>query len=179
MTKTHGYTIFLDMDGVISDFARKVAELMGIFPKEALDLMEKVDEATIDKRKMWKAINSYDAHTPFFYSLEKMHDADILFDFVKETFAAGDIGFLTASGHSPQDAPHQKKRWIRKHYGKYHTEVVTKSLEKAAFAGPKVILVDDRSKSIDPWVEAGGIGILHTDAKSTIQKIKDIIEKGA
>lgn len=171
-----GYKIAIDMDGVMSDFARKVAELTGIASKEALDLMERVEEQSLDKRRMWGAINKFDAHTPFFYSLEKMRDADVLFSFVTAHFAHDDISFLTASGHTPVDAPHQKRRWIRKHYGSYHVEVVTKSLDKAAFATPTTILIDDRDKSIDPWVAAGGIGILHKDAATTILELKRLLE---
>ena len=33
-----------------------------------------------------------------------------------------------------------------------------------------------REKNIDCWVEAGGIGILHTKADDTIAKLNEIIE---
>ena len=36
------------------------------------------------------------------------------------------------------------------------------------------ILIDDRKKKIDQWIAAGGIGILHTDAASTIEKLKEL-----
>lgn len=171
----HGYKICLDMDGVVSDFARKVAELTQVAPSDALALMERVDEETLDKKKMWKAINHYDAHTPFFYSLDMMRDAEELLDFVRDRFDHHDISFLTASGHTPTDAAFQKRRWVRKHIGSYHVEVVLKSLNKAEFAKPNIILVDDRAKSIDPWVAAGGIGILHKNAKDTIEQLKVIL----
>jgi len=171
-----GYKIAIDMDGVLSDFSRKVAEILQVAPVESLALMEKVDEASLDKRKMWGAINRYDAHTPFFYSLEKMRDADDLMGWVVRHFDHEDIFILTASGHSPKDAPAQKRRWIRKHIGDYRVEVVTKSSEKAEFATPTTILVDDRAKSIDPWLEAGGIGVLHTDSTSTINALKELLE---
>jgi 5'(3')-deoxyribonucleotidase len=180
MTKTaHGFRIALDMDGVVSDFARKVAELTKVAPQDALDLMERVDEDTIDKRKMWIAINKYDAHTPFFYTLERMRDSEELFSFVTDHFDHDDIFFLTASGHTPSDAPQQKRRWIRKHFGSYHVEVVTKSKDKAAFATPTTILVDDRMKSLDPWTEAGGISILHKNAQATIAELKQLLKLAA
>jgi 5'-nucleotidase len=172
----HGYTAVIDLDGVMSDFSRKVAELMKIAPQESLDLMERVDEKTIDKKRMWRYINEFDAHTPFFYSLEKMRDADELFSFITDHFDHDNIFFLTASGYTPSDAAHQKRRWVRKHYGSYKIEVVEKSHDKAKFATPNTILIDDREKSIKPWVEAGGIGILHKDAASTIAQLRKILE---
>ena len=51
-----------------------------------------------------------------------------------------------------------------------------KGSQKAAFAHKKAVLIDDREKNIDCWVEAGGIGILHTKADDTIAKLNEIIE---
>ena len=52
--------------------------------------------------------------------------------------------------------------------------LVRKSNDKAAYAAPNHILIDDRSKSIQPWVAAGGIGILHTNAANTIRQLKEV-----
>jgi hypothetical protein len=41
-----------------------------------------------------------------------------------------------------------------------------------AFEGS--ILVDDRQKNIDSWVENGGIGIVHTSAENTINELKKL-----
>lgn len=172
---TNKYKIKMDMDGVTCDFAGKVRFLLGMSPKNTEELMERVEEESFDKKLMWKAIHAYDTHTPFFYSLDKLPDADDLFDFVIEHFDHEDIGFLTASGYTPVDAAHQKRRWIRKHYGDYQVDVVSKSHDKAVFATSTTILIDDREKSITPWIEAGGIGILHKNSKDTIEQLKKIL----
>jgi DNA-binding ferritin-like protein len=36
------------------------------------------------------------------------------------------------------------------------------------------VLFDDMQKNIDQWKAHGGIGILHTNAKDTIKKLKDL-----
>ena len=36
------------------------------------------------------------------------------------------------------------------------------------------VLIDDRPKNIEAWENAGGIGILHTSAKETINKLKEL-----
>jgi hypothetical protein len=41
------------------------------------------------------------------------------------------------------------------------------------------ILVDDRNKSIDPWVEAGGIGVLHKSVPDTIGQLRELIQQYA
>ena len=45
---------------------------------------------------------------------------------------------------------------------------------KAKFAGPNNILIDDRKDTIDAWNAKGGIGILHTTAASTIAQLKEL-----
>ena len=62
-----------------------------------------------------------------------------------------------------------------KHYPEVECIVVRKSPDKAQYAHPKAILIDDRMKSIEPWRAAGGIGILHTSAEDTIAQLQSII----
>jgi hypothetical protein len=162
-----------DMDGVFSDFSGKVAELMGFSLSEGQEISS---HPKFEKKKMWRHINEFDAHTPFFYSLNIIPDAYELWDFVTDKFDREKIFFLTASGYTPVDAPHQKRRWIRKNFGAYRVEVVDKSHDKAKFATPNTILIDDREKSIKPWVDAGGIGILHKNAQTTIEELRKILE---
>ena len=46
--------------------------------------------------------------------------------------------------------------------------------QKKDYANENSILIDDRSKNIDQWRAAGGIGILHINAASTIEKLKEL-----
>ena len=46
--------------------------------------------------------------------------------------------------------------------------------QKAAFAYEGSVLIDDRQKNIDAWNDAGGIGIVHTSAKNTINALKSL-----
>ena len=52
--------------------------------------------------------------------------------------------------------------------------LVRKTTDKAAWAGPDRILIDDKKEAIEPWEAAGGIGILHTSAADTIRKLKTL-----
>jgi hypothetical protein len=157
------YYVYIDSDGVIADFDGKVKTAFG----------KSVDEFE-NKKELWSSITQYDANVEkFFLTMDKLHDADELIKFCRNNFAT--VIILTASGYTPKDAAQQKIKFYETHYPGMDCCVVRKSGDKAAYAHKRSILIDDRSKSIDPWIEAGGIGILHTDTKSTIAKLKEIL----
>lgn len=153
--------LYLDLDGVFADFDTGVKLLSGLFPNDF--------EST---NKMWKFIvKDMKAGNKFFGNLPKMKDADILWEVVKHY----DPIFLTATGHSfPEEVAKQKKEWIRKYYGAIQVITVEDGKEKAKYASPDAILIDDRMKAIGPWRAAGGMGILHKNAIDTIEQLKQL-----
>lgn len=160
------YKIYIDMDGVVADFdmmAKKVTN--GGYKTPG-----------ISNNSIWKAIYHYDSNVaPFFESLPKLPGADQLVEFISSNFS--NFAFLTATGTTPKNAAEQKRNWVRKHYGntiKVYT--VVKSAEKAVYANPRSVLIDDRDKAIDPWKRAGGIGILHTNNMSTIGDLNMLLD---
>lgn len=162
------FTVACDADGVLTDFEGLVCEHMGISDRSLLKQQQY-------RRRLWGTVNYINEKIgPFFERLEKMPDADELLDFIRDNFVNHYI--LTACGSTPPNAAAQKRTWFKREYGDgLHVKTVQNSEAKAQFAGPTVILIDDRAKSIDPWVAAGGIGILHTSAADTIRQLKAII----
>ena len=160
-------TVAVDSDGVMCDFEGLVCRHLNI------DHVSKVKS----RGQLWWAVDDYDRNVaPFFESLEKMEGADRLLDFIRANFVNHYI--LTACGYTPKDGADQKRRYFAREYGHdLHVKVVNGSGDKAAFATPTTILIDDRAKSIDPWVAAGGIGILHKDVDSTIARLLEIIDE--
>lgn len=154
----------LDLDGVFADFEYKVAEIAGIpFQK-------------IPKNSVWHYISEYDKDVaPFFESLPVIPGSLKLFEFAKNNFQY--VFILSACGNTPRNAAEQKRKWCKKVFGDVDTQIVVKSADKAKFATPHTILVDDRHKSIDPWVQAGGIGVLHQHTSGSINRLKEILEK--
>lgn len=156
------WVVAVDLDGVCASFESKVAEI------------NKLEFHKIPRGKMWRSIEEYDKNVePFFESLDLMPDAMQLFNFVKNNFVNHFI--LTACGNTPKNAAQQKRNWCKRHFGNIVVKTVQDSHQKAQFATPNSILVDDRLKSIDPWVAAGGIGILHTSAADSIAKLQEIV----
>ncbi len=157
--------IFLDMDGVLADFLSGVAkpEMIGhaltndAYGHNEYDLRK---EELTNKR--------------LFAKLEPMSDMYDLIAYVKHCELPWEI--LTAAGKVNRElVVYDKNEWIRKHVDP--CVVVTCTMggkQKAAFANKGYVLVDDRLENIEAWEKAGGIGILHTTAERTIDKLKDL-----
>ena len=70
---------------------------------------------------------------------------------------------------------YDKNEWIKRYVDPGVVVTCTMSgSQKAAFAYEGSVLIDDRKKNIDAWESAGGIGILHTSAKETIETLKEL-----
>lgn len=165
------WTVAVDADGVLADFEGPICKHLGL--KDRALLKERQY-----RKRLWGTVDYINEHVhPFFENLEKMPDADELMDFVRGNFINHFI--LTACGSTPPNAAAQKRTWFKRQYGHgLHVKTVQDSVQKARYAGPTVILIDDRMKSIGPWVEAGGIGILHKNAKDTIRQLREILNGG-
>ena len=161
--KNFELTCAVDLDGVLADFSGRLREITGK-PAESLN-----------RGYLWATVQKYnDEVAPFFESLDKMSDADKLWNFVSSNF--GHVFILTATGWTPKNGADQKRNWVAKNLGpNVVTKVVTSGSLKAQFATPTTILIDDTRKAIDPWIAAGGIGILHTSADSTIAEMKRLL----
>lgn len=152
--KTQITEIVHDLDGVHADFDEGVKKLTGGKPHE------------IEKRRMWKAINS---KGDFFETLKRIKDSKELFDF---TSSLGVDQSVLTGMPTIKDGAGQKTRWAQKHLKEDIRVVVLPSKQKYLHASPTKILIDDRNEMVTAWREAGGIAILHTSAESTIAQLK-------
>lgn len=156
----YDFEMLVDSDGVLCDFDGYVEQHLG----------SKVSEFQ-PKGRFWQAMTHHDATVQkFFRNLPKMPDADVLMAYLTANYSS--VRVLTACGNTPTDAKQQKIDWYAEHYPGIECIVVSKSPDKAVYAHSRAILIDDRSKSIDPWIAAGGIGILHTSAEDTIRQLQ-------
>lgn len=153
------YDLAIDSDGVLADFSKRVDAILGESRSE------------VPKGVMWKEIERYNRKVePFFESLDLMDGARDLVEFAQSNFSR--VFVLTATGYTPTNGAEQKIRWYERHFPGLEVIVVSKSPDKAAYATPSTILVDDRLHSIDPWTAAGGIGLLHTSVEDTIERLR-------
>lgn len=158
------YTVYVDMDGVVADFDQGVNNITN----------GRYGDPDYSKSQMWRDIKYYNQYRDLFYeTLPKKTDADQLMRFVDETFDT--VIFLTATGTAFKGIAQQKRNWINSNYPGHKVITVVKTADKAVYANPSCILIDDRSKAIDPWVRAGGIGVLHDSTENTITKLNKLL----
>jgi hypothetical protein len=163
--KNSEYKVYIDMDGVVSNFDAQVNKISdGRYGSDP----------DYTKGNMWRDIKNWNDHVePWFESLPKMDGADELIEFATSNFEH--VEFLTATGSTPKDGPQQKRNWLQKNYPGLKAITVGASKEKAVYANPRSILVDDRTKAIDPWTRAGGVGILFTSSTQAIHELQKFL----
>ena len=149
------------MDGVLANFVEGVESakyLNGPFEKQS----------DYDQRKVELS------NAGLFFDLPPMNDMRTLVDYVKSTGIDWEI--LSCSGEQNRDKVAKDKfKWIRKHVDIDVLVTCTlKGKEKAVFARPGYVLIDDKASNITAWQDAGGIGIYHTNAKWTIEHLKKL-----
>lgn len=159
--------LYIDMDGVIADFAKAVRT--HLIPEWT------EDQAMADKKlngRLWKGVTQYQrAGGDFWFDMDPMPDAHQLMEYVKKY----PHQILTAAGNPEYNAGEQKLRWMAKHFGtNIKVNVVRKAAEKAQFASPSSVLIDDKLKALNPWTQAGGIGVLHISASDSISQLNEL-----
>lgn len=155
-------------DGVLVDFEKRALELAGYAP-------DRDPQNKQLRRDFWKVVAQHvrKPGNTFFESMDKMQDADELYEYVKHH----PHFILSATGNHFDSASNEKRNWVRKNYGHdlaNYAIFVRDAKDKATYATPRRILIDDRRKAIDPWIEAGGIGILHKSASRTVAQLKEL-----
>lgn len=160
------FRIFCDLDGVLVDFISTAIDVTGI------NLDADSDKDT--KAKFWARINKYVAKgNPFFAQMNPTNDARVLWNYINQY----DTTILSSTGGRIPTAEAEKREWVARYLGEAvaNSAIITSSTPaKAQYAASNHILIDDRMRAIQPWVESGGIGILHTSATNTIQQLREL-----
>lgn len=162
-------TLFLDMDGVVSDFnayARK------ILPNSLFD--PNTDQSWDSND--WITLRS---NPRLYRDIPKTPEADELVNFSREFCIRNEyqLLFLTAI---PKDndvhwAFYDKVLWAQKLFPDIPVMFGPHSYHKKLHCRPGDILIDDRNSNVLDWCYVGGFGILHKgDVVSTIDMLDRI-----
>jgi hypothetical protein len=152
--------IYLDLDGVIADFDKKYKELYNIAPKDA-DTYKTFD----------KFFTTFIAERQF-AKLDLMPDALLLINYLKSLSIPTEILSSTSSEKRDAEIREQKIEWLHKHNLTFPINLVPGKRLKRNFSNTNSLLIDDTAQNIDQWRAEGGVGILHTDAMTTIGILK-------
>jgi hypothetical protein len=148
------------MDGVIADFNKRYKELYKMEPKEAED-----------KKEFYKFFDGFIA-TKQFATLDLMPDAVLLLNYLSKLNIPTEILSSTSSEKRDADIRAQKLMWLQTHNIGFKVNLVPGKRLKKDFSNANSILIDDTPVNIDQWRREGGVGILHTDAISTLGILK-------
>jgi len=162
----HKFTkIYLDMDGVIADFNKRYRELHNTSP------------SSDDARKRFGQRFGAFIQNKEFQNLDLMPDATLLMNYLNGCGVPVEILSSTARPVSNAEISRQKEIWLGKHNINYPANFVPGKSLKYKFADENSIIIDDTPSVIEDWNKAGGTGILHTDALTTIS-ILDTLLRG-
>lgn len=162
------YVIYVDMDGVLVDLASSVEKTLNIEMhstyRHSTERHPRIHERLV---KLYQTNTSIGV----FRDAEQLPDATHLWEYINQH----EVEVLSSTG--PMFAArieYEKRLWLNKHKGKYKANFVRETYQKARFAKPNHILIDDQERALNPWRSAGGIGILHVCAETTIQQLKEL-----
>jgi hypothetical protein len=148
--------LYLDCDGVLADFDKGAAAVLGMHPK------------AFEKRRgigrFWASL----AKAPdFYFGLPLLDGATELFEAVRQL----DPIILTGLPRGNWAAD-QKVRWAAKHFP--GTRIITTAArDKRDHAREGDVLVDDQLRHAHLWEEAGGVFIHHKSVEQTLRRLKD------
>jgi 5'(3')-deoxyribonucleotidase len=159
--------IYSDSDGVICDFKAGAAKILG-HPWHP-GRMKKAEQGYILTQ-----------HEKFWETLPPMPDWEKYWNFIQKY----NPHILTAVPSEPwpynfEEVERGKREWYKHHIPSLpqsHIHVVYRENKRNFARSGQVqnILIDDHLENVQEFREAGGIGILHHNAKSTIVQLRDL-----
>lgn len=150
------FEFMFDMDGVQADWCHSFDVVYGSGASAKFDSLAKEDKDVV---KAELANGDFYRHLPV---MEK--GVALVIELVRR---GRKVSILTSVGRqNPENVVRQKKAWISDVYPADVAVVLLENFfytmcseDKAAFARPNVCLVDDRAKSREPFIAAGGVAV--------------------
>ena len=159
--------IYFDLDGVLASFEGRYNEL---FP--GIDIHNRL--AFNKNARLFNSIN-------FFRTLPRIeHGIELLTELYYQGY---NVEILTAVGDFDfKENSWDKLKWIEENIPfKIKTNIVRKWYDKSIYANSTTLLIDDRQKGVDNFIEFGGHSILYTndlildDIKHKIGKMNETL----
>ena len=195
--------VFLDMDGVIVNFAkafevraeeREPGFLVGIgyrgdfkeiedliqlkYEKEAKTEKEKKKAKYKAKDKFWKFVFG---DVNWWVDMECLPDGKELFDALntmRKNGLIGELNILSAPAKRDPCVPDAKRKWLEKHGVTPCMDRIIIENDKYKFAETNNdILIDDTVDKLTDWANAGGTPLLHKNTVKTLDTLNSILVK--
>lgn len=159
-------TILVDIDGVVCDFVSRCEEIIGL------------DIKTINSMNCDPIKEMLKVEIPkgFYLDLDPMSDHDNMVRLVRHLQKKYEVAFCSVCYGEDFDFIYDHKlKWLMNNdYRGIPLIGVKRSSEKAQYATPETLLIDDRSRSCIPFREAGGHAIKHKSAVKTLAELHQL-----
>lgn len=147
--------IYLDVDGVLANFNKPACEVLGEpYPPAKWCWYKNVPNGFNKLNKLC----TFD----FWENLEWMSGGKLILGEVCEFFnfnIKNNIYLLTTPMPNPESAT-GKWQWIKKNLPDFYSQTIITQAPKKLLAKPNTILIDDNTKNVDEFRQAGGQTIL-------------------
>ncbi len=152
-------TVYLDMDGVITDFVGGVCR--------AFNKSNPYPALTRDYTfwNAWPEVSTKDVdaicNQEFWHNLEWVHDGRDILRAIMGTLGLEKVYLLTQPMPNLESAS-GKMMWVNNNLPIYlkRTIITTMDVPKSLLAKPDTLLIDDKDENVKEFVKAGGYGIL-------------------
>ena len=158
-------TVFLDMDGVITDFNKPVCEKFDLpYPPQTYhffpEIRKEVDEICT---------------TEFWHYLPWMHDGQEILRAIVDTLGLEKVYFLTKMMPNVETAS-GKMMWIQDNLPIYFDQVIlmTLGVPKSLLVQSDTLLIEDCDEYVEDFREAGGNAILVPRPYNELRKYSDV-----
>jgi hypothetical protein len=166
------YIIYFDVDDTLSNYTQNLATTIIKDPETGEDRKIKPQD-TVENIDYW-------LNAPIIPGAKEMVDfAKNNFNKVEVLSAVPELSKANKelTGKRFFDAPIDgKTEWVTKNIGSLPMNWSKNGKEKALWATPNSVLIDDKPENIKAFEQAGGIGILIDTPQNVITKLKDLLE---
>jgi FMN phosphatase YigB (HAD superfamily) len=152
------YKIYCDMDGVLCDFDKQFEQYAKMSPKAF--------ESKFGTDKFWELIDKIGYI--FWSKMPWMPDGKALWSYISKYKPN-----LLSAPSQKASSRYGKRLWVSENVPGAKLILADRE-KKQNYSKKNSILIDDRPDTISEWNAKGGIGILHTSATNTIEKLKEL-----
>ena len=158
--------LFVDLDGVLCDLKARMAA-HGIDVTGGLQVTHGRN-ALRDKLLTF----SFEESVEFFTNMEWVPGSQMLWDAIKH-HQPRILSSLPLTESLREPVVVGKLAWCRRHLNLEQDRIIlVADGDKTQYVNSNAILIDDMPYNIDPWVAAGGVGILYESVETTISLVE-------
>jgi hypothetical protein len=136
------YDIFVDMDGVLTDFERRFEQFAGVTPDEYMSQKEIQYGKDKANEQFWDLVDKQ-IGVRFWAGMPWMPEGEELYKYIKKYKPT-----ILTSPSREESSRIGKGVWVKRNMSGTPVKFGYKADGKAKFAGPNKILIDDREDNI-------------------------------